>query len=488
MSMQSVNSGFMEKIWKLCEQSDKLIIYGAGTVSDILYLCLQKKGFSEKVRCFAVTRKENNPHRKYETEVMEADRALHLYPEALVLIAVQKVLYEQISQYLEELKCSRYEYIDGEKLITDFYDGLYQKPVQPYKIIFSNMKNMGYGGNPKYIAEELLKTDPEGKLDLVWVVSDEGYSFPKGIRTVRFGTYEYYYELATAHIWIDNTRKHFDARKREGQYYIQTWHGAAPIKKVEKDVEDVLPEIYIVNAKRDSGMADLFLSGSEFYTELYRRSFWYDGPILKAGLPRQDVFWKGSSVRRKVFGHYDIDEKKAMILYAPTFRRDFTNEYYDIDFPSVQKALQRRFGREFVFAVSKHPDNRYLEYDFESKDFIAVEKYDDFEELLMAADVLITDYSGCMYDFSYTRRPVFLYQRDYELYKEDRDFYVPMERLPYIKAYSNEELVRCIGEFDITDYQGKLDRFMESMGNYDNGTASEKVVGHIWEVLDKGTK
>lgn len=475
----------MERIWRQCRQADSLIIYGAGTVSNILYLYLKSKGLVGKLRCFAVTKRENNPCSKYGLDVFEAETALRLYGNAMVLLAVQEVLVEPISSHLDTLGCGNYFYIDGDKLITAFYDKLYRTPIQSNKVIFSNMKNMGYGGNPKYIAEELLRTDLEKKLDLVWVVSDERYSFPEGIRTVLFGSYEYYFELATARIWIDNTRKNYDARKRKGQYYIQTWHGAAPIKKVEKDVEASLTDIYIVNAKRDSEMADLFLSGSKFYTELYRRSFWYDGVIMEAGLPRQDVFWKGGSVRRKVFEYYGIDEETSMALYAPTFRRDFTNQYYDMDFTAVLSALQRRFNRKFILAVSKHPDNRYVEYNFDNKGFIAVEQYDDFEELLMAADVLVTDYSGCMYDFSYTRRPVFLYQRDYELYKTDRDFYVPMEELPFIKAHSNEELVRRIEEFDLVRYQKEVDAFMDKMGNYDDGTASEKVVSHIWDVFNK---
>jgi len=317
------------------------------------------------------------------------------------------------------------------------------------------------------------------------VVSGNRYCFPKGIRTVEFGTYEYYYELATARIWIDNTRKNFDSRKRQGQYYIQTWHGAAPIKKVEKDAEHVLPAFYIVNAKRDSQMADLFLSGSRFYTQLYRRSFWYDGSIMEVGLPRQDIFWHKSKARRRVFEYFQIDESFAMVLYAPTFRKDFTGKYYDLDLIAVKEALEVRFEKKFIFAISKHPDNRYLEYKFEHENYIAVDGYEDFEEILAAADVLITDYSGCMYDFSYTRRPVFLYQKDYELYQLDRDFYVPMDELPYARTCSNEGLIHCIQEFDEESYLNKLDAFMNSMGNFDNGTASEKVVEHIRKVLER---
>lgn len=478
----------MKEILALCEQAKSLIIYGAGTISNILYIYLESQGLAEKVKCFAVTKMENNPPSKYGVHVLEADRAIRLYEDARILLAVQEILVEAVSQHLEALGRQDYAIIDGEKLVGDLYQTLYDMPIQNNKILFSNMKNMGYGGNPKYIAQKLLEMAPEKELDLVWVVSGKTDSFPKGIRTVEYGTNAYYAELATARIWVDNMRKNFDARKRSGQYYIQTWHGAAPIKKVEKDVEDSLPDFYVANAKRDSQMADLFLSGSRFYTGLYRKSFWYDGQIMEVGLPRQDVFWQKDAIRRKVFQYYGMNEKYSMVLYAPTFRKNFTNQFYDIDFSAVCQALRERFGREFFVAVSKHPNNRYLKYDFTYENLFMVDQYEDFEELLVAADVLITDYSGCIYDFSYTKRPIFLYQRDYESYRSDRDFYIPMEKLPYATAHSNTELVRCIREYDEGSYLQKLDAFMSGMGNYDDGTASEKVAQHILQVLSQSTE
>lgn len=473
----------MEWIYELCEKNNNIIIYGAGTVSNILYLLLKKAGYDSKIRCFAVTKRENNPYDKYGVPVLEAAEAIQKYKGALVLLGIQNVLVEVVSNYLNSINCDNYKHIDCEELINSFYLELYKYPIQNNKIIFSNMKNMGYGGNPKYIAQKLLEYDNKHDLDLVWVISEDIFNIPEPIRTVRFGSYEYYFELATSHIWIDNTRKNFDARKRQGQYYIQTWHGAAPIKKVEKDVENKLPEIYVVNAKNDSKMADLFLSGSRFYSELYRSSFWYDGEIMEVGLPRQDVFWNIDTIRNKVREFYSISDEYSIVLYAPTFRNDFSNKYYDINFDMILTALNTRFKRKFLMLVSKHPDNRFINYGFKSDNYISVEMYEDFEELLAAADVLITDYSGCMYDFSYTERPIFLYQNDYISYLKERDFYISMDELPYIKTHTNEELVNSILNYDSDKYIEKLHNFMLSMGNFDDGNASDKVAKFIQKIV-----
>ena len=301
---------------------------------------------------------------------------------------------------------------------------------------------------------------------------------------------DYYHEMATARIWVDNVRKDSDIKKREGQYYIQTWHGAAPIKKVEKDVEDRLPNYYVANAMRDSKNVDLFLSGSVFYTNLYKRSFWYSGEIMQVGLPRQDIFFHLDNViKEKVYRYYGIDKSYSMVLYAPTFRKNFSNEYYDLDIAGVVSALENKFCKRFVCAVSKHPENRSINYSFEHNEkYIAVDRYSDFQELLASADVLITDYSGCMYDYSFTKRPVFLYQRDYDDYIRDRNFYIPMGQLPYTRAYSNEEIIEKIKLFDMELYLEQLNQFMGMLGIYDDGNASEKVAKHILNVIEGSQK
>ena len=84
-----------------------------------------------------------------------------------------------------------------------------------------------------------------------------------------------------------------------------------------------------------------------------------------------------------------------------------------------------------------------------------------------------------MYDFSFTKKPIFLFQSDYEEYLSDRNFYISMNELPYVKARSNEELIEKIKGFDNAEYIEKLDSFMEKMGNYDDGTAASKVVDYI---------
>ena len=469
------------KLISECRRADTIYIYGAGAVADVLYIFLKQKGMQNKVRAFVVTKLGGNVSEKFGLEVTELAGKLTELKKALVIVAVQEGIQEEIGRVLHENGIAGFLCVDSGKLLDDFYEELYREPVDEHKVMFQNQSGEGYGGNPKYIAEKLLETDKSRRLELVWAVSRYRDSFPERIRQVIFGSEEYYKELATARVWVDNSRKGRSVRKREGQFYVQAWHGAAPVKRVECDVADKLPPYYIEGAKHDSEMADVFLSGSEFYSKLYRDSFWYDGAILKYGLPRHDVFWHMEEIREKVRRFYRIEKEVSVVLYAPTFRDYGDTKCYDLDLKGVLDALERRFHRPFRMMVSRHPVN-YQEYSFErDAEYLSVGEYDDFQELLAAADVLITDYSGCMYDFSYTGRPVFLYQKDYEKYLEDRNFYIPMDKLPYIKAHTNDELRKAIEEFDRKGYTVRLQTFMESMGNYDKGDASEKVVRYLRE-------
>lgn len=470
-----------DRLLETCRNADTIYIYGAGTIADILYMYLKQNRLQHKVGAFVVTELGGNVSGKFGIQVAELPQMTGKLRKAAVLVAVQRFIRGEVEAALREKGIGNYHCVDSDKLLDGFYGALYREPICKNKVLFQNQSGMGYGGNPKYIAEKLLEQDAGNRLELVWAVSQYREAVPKRIRQVIYGSEEYYRDLATAKVWVDNSRKAYSVRKREGQFYVQAWHGAAPIKKVEKDVEDRLPAYYIEGAKNDSKMADVFLSGSRFYTELYRKSFWYDGVILKYGLPRHDVFWNMGRARRKIQKYYHIGEETGMVLYAPTFRDCPDRECYDLQIGRTVRALERKFLKPFRMLVSRHPVN-YRPYAFEKgADYIDVGDYDDFQELLAAADILITDYSGCMYDFSFTKRPVFLYQRDFDAYLQDRNFYIPMEELPYAKAHSNGELEKAIESFNGEKYIAALDRFMESQGNYDTGEASEKVVGYLRE-------
>lgn len=357
------------------------------------------------------------------------------------------------------------------------------KPIQKNKIFVTSYYGADYGDNGKYIVEELLRRNAD--LDIVWQIKDhlvDDNHLPKGVRAVKYYSNEAIFEAQTAAIWIDNSRKYFGI-KRKGQLYIQTWHGGPGIKRCEKDVEDELEKRYLKNAKRDSRMCDLIISNSTFMTNLFRSSFWYDGPILECGTPRNDVICASDpAVREKVCRFFSLSDDVKLLLYAPTFRKDRSLDAYDIDFKACLDALRERFGGEWKVLLRLHPNiSHKASLMGNHEDVIAASAYSDMQELLAAADCLITDYSSSNVDFMISKKPCFLYASDLEEYKKDRGFYFAFEDFPFPLSTDMDRLLTAIREFDEPSYLKRLEDFSRMTGHCEAGTASKTVADIIQE-------
>jgi len=349
----------------------------------------------------------------------------------------------------------------------------------PKKIVFENFCGKGYGDNPKYIAEELLRR--KQGYDLVWIVNaGSNYSFPEGIRKVRRGSFRELYELATAKFWIDNNHKESFIYKRQDQIYIQTWHGFYPFKKIEKDAENSLSKGYIQEAIHDASMTDLMVSGCKARTNLYKSSFWYNGKIAECGMPRNDIFFHDNQYRKKVCSILEIPESKKLVLYAPTLRDDHSITAYNLDYEQLCDTLEASFGAEWICLIRLHPALRdNTNFVISSKKCKNVSDYDDIQELFVASDLLITDYSDCMFEYSLTRKPIFIYASDLDRYINDRGFYYDIHELPYPIATNNDEMMQNIWTFDEAAYYSRIDKFLNKIGSFENGTASSFIANYI---------
>lgn len=348
------------------------------------------------------------------------------------------------------------------------------------KIVLSNFEGRGYGCNPKYITEELLRRNI--KCQIVWLTNADEREFPLGVRTVKWGGLKALYEWSTANIIITNVRMggYFcrGFKKKQEQVYIQTWHGSMGIKKMEADCGN-LSKRYLFKSRLDSKQIDYLISNSGWLTHCYRSSFFYDGKILEIGSPRNDLFFKKTlnnnikSIKNKL----GLNPGAKILLYAPTFRDNAKCLSLSLDFSGVKNVLQKRFGGEWIICVRAHP-NAHLEVDC-NPDIRNLTEYSDPQELLAIADCLITDYSSSAFDYVLTGRPVFLYVPDYREYLESRGLYYSLSETPFGVAESNAELIECIRSFDNKDYQTKINGFLDAKKSYDDGHAAQKIVDLI---------
>jgi len=273
--------------------------------------------------------------------------------------------------------------------------------------------------------------------------------------------------------------------KREEQYYIQTWHSSLRLKQIEKDVEHLLPPSYVQMAKRDSLKCDLVLSGCKYSTDIFRKSFWYDGEIFEHGTPRNDVLLhENHQLKENVLEKLNIPSGTKVLLYAPTFRAADNLKVYDLNYSRLIKELTSKFSGKWIVLVKLHP--HLIDKSKEligSEHVINVTTYDDIQELLLISDVLITDYSSLMFDFAITKRPCFLYVPDWEEYiNKERTLYFDLNELPFISAVSHDNLFDKVKKFDRNNYQKGLVEFLMKIGSYEEGKANEYLLKRMEEI------
>ena len=366
------------------------------------------------------------------------------------------------------------------------------------KIVIDNFNGNSYGCNPKYITEEI---NCRGlKYDIIWLVRSvkneiEKNVFPPNVRLVGYGTKLALKELASAKLWIDNQRKNYFIKKgltkKNGQYFIQTWHGSLGIKKLDADVKaftDEYKQEWVERAKFDSSMWDYLLTNSEFENEIFRHALWFNNEIKQYGHPRNDVFFKDSSVlNKKLREFYNIPESKKILLYVPSFRDDENIDCYKLDYNKILSALEQKFGSEWICITRLHPRAKKFDSELipQVSNIIDGTFYPDIQELLVSADIAITDYSSCIFDFMLSKKPAFIFATDIEKFNNDRGFYYPLESTPFPIASDNETLINNIEKFEYEEYKIKVENFIKDKGCIEDGHAAERTVDLIEELMKR---
>lgn len=352
-------------------------------------------------------------------------------------------------------------------------------PIQKNKVVFCSAGGRGFGDNPKAVALALAEQQPG--LDLVWLTKNMNNEFPAGIRPCPYGSPRAVKELSTAKVWVNDSRggAHY---KRRGQSYLQTWHGFA-LKHIERQAVN-LPQHYVEQCRKDSGQIDLIVSNSAFMTRVYREDFWYEGEIREFGSPRNDILFRANDCGEKVKRFFGLKETCNLLLYAPTFRDNGSVDGYAFDPEGALAACETRFGGQWSALLRLHPNAAALSkglFPYDGKRIIDATAYPDMQELLIACDLLVTDYSSSMFDYALSGKPCVQFALDLEDYQNDRGFYFPLDELPFPMARSNEELCAILAGFDEEAQKKSWNAFAAENGFCEDGHAAERCARWILE-------
>src|SRR3954469_23836051 len=282
-------------------------------------------------------------------------------------------------------------------------------------VLYTSFDGRQCSDSPRAIHEELVHR--ESPLEQLWVVRDGMCRAPETARTVRELSREWYEALGSARYVVTND--HFPSwfRRRPHQICLQTWHGA-PLKPVGLDVTSRRQQLNPADWPKQIDNWQHVLSPSRFATPILKQAFSLEDEPLETGLPRTDVLLRpdrdevGLELRRRL----GIPDGKRTVLYAPTFRNRVFDRRgnYRLDVRLDLERLRMAVGDDTVILFRKHPyvvdpapsEPRGFVYD--------VSRYPDATELLLATDVLVTDYSSIMFDYANTGRPMLFYTYDLE--------------------------------------------------------------------------
>lgn len=372
-------------------------------------------------------------------------------------------------------------FIDGIKLIYIVIIRNIRKifsfiPIKKNRVFFDSFTGDGYRCNPKYISEGLRKRYGD-KIELVWALKDQSKA-PEYVITCKYRSFKHFIMLYTSKVFVSNYLQMTEIPKRNGQTYIQTWHGGGCYKTIGNK-EKARKGAYAYRRDKQVAETDYFIASSRYFEdEVVKKQLEYKGKILEIGMPRNDLLLEErdqklvSEIRKKV----GIDKDSFAVIYAPTWRPGI-EDYEKIDFVGVRKAFEDRFGQKCQMLFRAH-----LYGERNNQNVMDLTDYDDMNELLYACDAVITDYSSLMWDFCLTKRPCFLYTPDLKKYTEERGFDKDIYTWGFPVCENNESLKDAISSFDNVDYANKMIKHQTDLISFEKGTATNKTVDLIAEL------
>lgn len=354
-------------------------------------------------------------------------------------------------------------------------------PIQKGTVLFDSFGGKVIGDNPLDIFLELQKTRPD--LKFYWTIGS-GTSAPQGATGVRFESKAWLDLLASAEYIVANTSLPWYFRKAEGQTYLQTWHGT-PLKRLVHDIPPgSLTKSYLDTMDREAAAWDFLISPSEFCSQVLPRAFRYRGEVIESGYPRNDRLTKHTPDDRKKIREKlgVLDPKTVLVLYAPTWRdykRTATGNWDLVSYMDPNITLPSGFQMMF----RGHTNTHAIDSSKAAGKAIDVTRYPDVTELYIAADVLVTDFSSVMFDFSVTGKPIIFLAPDLERYRAERGFYFDFEaEAPGPILRTDQEVVETLSKLPETakKFQKAYKHWQQKFNALEDGKAAQRVVRAVW--------
>ena len=341
-----------------------------------------------------------------------------------------------------------------------------------------------YSDNPRAISESLHRMAPDVKI--VWMVKPQFQKHvPDYVTVVPPNSLPALKAQAQASVWVLNYvyRINSGIYKSTDQFYIQTWHGDRGLKMI--GYADELHSRKSRN-KYVTADCDLFLAASDYGVMKAHKGMRYEGEVMTVGMPRNDKLMDLQAYKEEIAEirkRIGIEEDAKILLYAPTYREAGDDLQCRIDIGQTVASLETN-GSRWTCLIRSHSLTKQLKVTQEETVCLDVSDYPDMADLLLATDLLITDYSSCAGDFLLTGKPVVLAHFDKESYmSKDRLLWVDAEKAGYLVARNQQELNDILKRIDSYGHKNIDEKVLQFYGTKETGHASEAVARRILERL-----
>lgn len=305
---------------------------------------------------------------------------------------------------------------------------LFIKP-QNDLIVFVSFGGRKYDDSPRCIYEQMIDDHRFDQYKFVWAFIDPARHVIARGEKIKIDTFKYYKTILAARCWITNSSVERGLSfKGKNVFYFNTWHGT-PIKKMGSDID---ANSQAFSSKGKDTVTDIMLAQGQYEADIFSRVFNIDIDRFRIiGLPRNDELVPNNDVhkdiREKIFKTLHIPTDKKIILYAPTFREYLKEDNNCIIAPPIDlNKWKARLSDEYVVLFRAHYEITKALNIVEDSFTYNVSDYGNLNELMIASDVLISDYSSIFFDYSILNKPMFCFAYDYEEYSTKRGLYFDM--------------------------------------------------------------
>ena len=346
-------------------------------------------------------------------------------------------------------------------------------------ILFNSFAGRKYDDSPKAIFEA-MKVDQRFKgYKLVWAFHQPEMFQVDGAEKIRTDGFQYFKTALAARVWITNSSVERGLSfKGKHTFYLNTWHGS-PIKKMGTDIA---ADSKTFRSTRIS-IVDIMNTQSFFEADIFSKCFGIPRDhFIEVGLPRNDALANYTSEEREQIRiKLGLPADKKVLLYCPTFREYEKDENLGVVLapPMDLKKWEAELGEQYVLLFRAHYEvSKVME--IQENDFVRnVTDYPALNDLMIASDILISDYSSIFFDYSIMDKCMLHFTYDFDKYEEKRGMYFDIR--DYLSGSASEDgVIAILRDLNIQKEKEKTVSFRNKYMNF-YGEASKKTVDCIAE-------